>query len=132
MYALYAFVAYSRQFKELCVILNMEPSIIISIVAIVISIIALIQSFLAHKETIISNTKKELTDRANDCNKFIIHETQGHTNTNQGISAIVTAIIYAKDQLKLVYKNHWLLLLLMIKKILFDFFISNFILLLSN
>jgi hypothetical protein len=89
----------------------METSIILALFATVISIIALIQSFIAYKSTVILGMKKELSDKANVCNKFIIPETQGHTSINQEISVIVTQIIYAKDQLKMCYKNHGLLLI---------------------
>ena len=88
----------------------MEISTGLSLIAIFISVIALLQSFAAHESTITVEIKKELDDKAKECNKFIIPDTQGHTNINQEVSAIVTAILQAKELLKMQYKDHWLLL----------------------
>ena len=89
----------------------MEVSIWFSLIALIISVVALIQSFNSHKVAVILNIENRLADRAAICNKFIIPETQGHTSVNAEMSAIFTAIIYAKRLLEIFYKNHSLLLI---------------------
>jgi hypothetical protein len=100
----------------------METSTLLSLTALGLSIFAIFQSFIAHKSTIISDIKKELSDKAIDCNRFIIPETQSHPNSNDKVSAIVTAIVYAKNQLKIHYKNHKLLLVTYDQKDLIRYF----------
>jgi hypothetical protein len=88
----------------------METSTVISIAALIISMLALRQSYLSHKATIISEIKKEMADRASDCNKYIVPGTLQPPNVNQDVSAVVTAIIYAKKQLKVQYDDHTIML----------------------
>jgi hypothetical protein len=100
----------------------METSTVISICAALIALFSLYQSYLSQKLTVISNIENQLTLKAQDCNKYIIPDTQGHPLNTQNVSAVVTAILYAKSHLALAYKNHGLLLFTCDEKDFIKFF----------
>ena len=83
----------------------------IAIGAFLISILSLRQSYLSRKSSLLNEIRNELSEVAENCNKFIDRETLGHTTVNQEVSEIVTSILYARDHLREFYKKHWIWLL---------------------
>ena len=86
----------------------MSTSDWVSIGAVLISFLSLRLSYLSRKSSLLAEMRKELSDIADNCNKFINPQTLGHTAINQEISEIVTSILYARDHLKDFYKKHWI------------------------
>jgi hypothetical protein len=88
----------------------MDASENMSLAAIIISIIALFQSSNSLKEGIVLNLKSILHDRASECNKFIDPISQCAPKLNAHVSAVVTAINYAEDDINQAFNHHWFLL----------------------
>lgn len=82
---------------------------LIALGSLVISLAALITSYRSRNASLIANMKSELATAAENCNKFILKDTLGHTSTNQELSEIFTTILDSRDELDRFFKKHWTL-----------------------
>lgn len=87
----------------------MELSNLIALGSLAISFAALITSYRSRNASLIANMKSELATAAENCNKFIVKDTLGHTSSNQELSEIFTTILDCKDELDQFFKKHWTL-----------------------
>jgi len=88
----------------------LKPGDYVSILAAIIAFIAVGIGFITLRFSIYSNIQNLLSEKAKDCNKYILIDKHNLIETEGNISAVVTNIVFAKELLKVNYRSYLLVL----------------------